>query len=44
MARHLNPIVFVKESLDFMQGYPKVKVWLYMPIAYIKYCYYYLTD
>lgn len=38
---HLRPDVFVKESLDFMEGYwPKWKIWLYMPIAYIKVCYY----
>ncbi len=33
---HIRPDVFIKESLSLMQGYPKLKVWLYMPIAYIK--------
>lgn len=37
---YLRPDIFIKESLSFMQGYPKWKVWLYMPIAYIKICYY----
>lgn len=42
--KHLRPDVFVKESLDFMQGYPKWKVWLYMPVAYCKMVYYYFFD
>jgi hypothetical protein len=33
---HLRPGVFIKESLEFNQGYPKWKVWLYMPVAYLK--------
>ncbi len=36
---HLRPDVFIKDSLYFMEGYPKWRVWLYMPIAYIKSCY-----
>lgn len=41
---HLRPDVFVRESLSFMQGYKRWKVWLYMPIAYIKCIYYAITD
>lgn len=37
---HLKPGVFVKDSLAFMQGYSRFRVWLYMPVAYIRICYY----
>lgn len=40
---YLRPDVFVNKSLAFMQGYPKWKVVLYMPIAYLKVVYYTLT-
>lgn len=40
MNKHLRPDVFIKESLAFMKGFPKWQVWLYMPVAYIKYLFY----
>jgi hypothetical protein len=42
--KHLNPIFFAKQTLSFMQGYPKIKIWAFIPIAYVKYIYYFLKD
>ena len=33
----LNPVLFVKDSLEYMQGYPKWYVWLKMPKVYALY-------
>lgn len=37
-VKELDPIRFIFDSLDFMEGCPKIEVWTYMPIAYYKYC------
>lgn len=36
--KDMNPIWFVKVSLNYMEGYSKLYVWARMPIVYIQYC------
>jgi hypothetical protein len=38
--KHFNPIWFIRQSFSYMEGTAKWKIILFMPIAYVRYCYY----
>jgi hypothetical protein len=40
ILKQLSLVWFIKNSLNFMQGYSKLYIWSHMFPSYIRFCYY----